>query len=110
MWVQLRKRSGPVVLGAAVVVVWLGLAACGGTPAAPPAPQAPAGSVTSDAWTALSQNPRFAQATPDDTQAPAGPKVMSPAEARSAAPFVFGMPAWAPAGFQLQAQADVIAP
>ena len=42
--------------------------------------------------------------------APAGPKLMSPAEAQSAAPFVYGVPAWAPPGFQFQPQVEVIAP
>ena len=106
--------SGMVLIGA---VVALAVAACGGAPAAP----APAGHVLSssdtdnangdDAYSALSQSSRLAapDATPAPAVAPEGPKLMSPAEAQSAAPFAYGVPAWAPPGFQLQPQVEVIA-
>jgi hypothetical protein len=35
---------------------------------------------------------------------------MSPAEAQAAAPFAYGVPAWAPPGFDLQPQVELIAP
>jgi hypothetical protein len=108
------------VLGIIGAAVWLGLAACGGivvppAPQVPQAPQAPnapdtSGVDTSGAWEALSQNSRLAQSSPTGAGAPAAPESMSPDEARLAAPFAFGVPAWTPPGFQLQAQAEVIVP
>ena len=108
--------SGMVLIGA---VVALAVAACGGAPSAPD--PAPAGHVLSssdtgnansdDAYSALSQSSRLAapDATTAPASAPAGPRLMSPAEAHAAAPFAYGVPAWAPAGFQLQPQVEVIA-
>jgi hypothetical protein len=110
MLCQSRRQNWVAVLSVVSAMAWLGLAACGGAPAAPLAPQAPGAPATSDLWTVLSQNPRLAQSTPGDTPAPAGPKLMSPGQARSATAFAFGVPAWAPPGFQLQAQAEVISP
>ena len=118
-WKRMGWRPALIIIGAAL---WLGLAACGGT-LAPPAPQvlqAPntpdasgadtSGADTSGAWEALSQNSRLAQLAPADAGLPAAPVSMSPDEARLAVPFAFGVPAWTPSGFQLQAQAEVIVP
>src|SRR5436309_468759 len=79
-------------------------------PGAPQSPQVVPASATASnldndaALSALSQSSRLAQS------APVAPQTMSPAAAHSAAPFAFGVPAWAPPGFQLQPQAEVIVP
>ncbi len=92
------------------VACCLGLAACSTPAAAPPAPQAASTVDLNQAWDVLSQSSRLAQLTPEAPLAAAGPKIMSPDEARAAAPFAFGLPAWVPPGFELQPQAEVIAP
>jgi len=107
---QQRRLNWSAVLGLVGAMAWLGLAGCAGKPPAPAVPQAASSPDISQAWTVLSQNPRFAQTSPTNSPAPAGPQSMSPAEARLAAPFVFGLPGWVPPGFELQDQAEVIAP
>jgi hypothetical protein len=88
----------------------LSLAACGGEAA--PAPRAPSTPIEGDGLSALNQSISIDQVIERQTSAgpagPAGPRVLSPDEARSAVPFAFGVPAWVPAGFALQDQAEVI--
>src|SRR5262245_14425794 len=120
-WFMWRQRTGFMWLGVMSAVAALLVAACGGSPSGPSAPPAPHGlssdagaasANSDDAWTVLSQSKRVA--TPDSasepTVAPSGPALMSPDQARSAAPFAYSVPAWAPPGFQLQPQVEVIAP
>jgi hypothetical protein len=110
-WKWIVWRPALSIIGPALC---LGLAACGGTLAAP-APQVPralnapdaSGVDASGAWEALS---RSAQSAPADAGAPAAPESMSLDEARLAVPFAFGAPAWTPPGFQLQSQTEVIVP
>ena len=102
---------------ASISVVVVFVAACGGSPSGPAAPPAPHGlsseagdANTDNAWAVLSQSSRVATPVASTPAAPAAPEVMSPAEAQAAAPFAFGVPAWAPPGFELQPQAELIAP
>jgi hypothetical protein len=105
-----RRMTWRPVLGIAGAALCLGLAACSGGGAAP-APGAPSTPVNSSGWVTLNQDISVEQLPPlSPTTEPIAPKVMSPDEARSTAPFAFGVPAWVPAGFQLQAQAEVISP
>ena len=113
-WKWMSWRPALSLIGAAL---WLGLAACGG-PLAAPAPPVPrvlnapdaSGVDANGAWEALSQNSRLAQSASADAGAPAAPESLSLDAARLAVPFAFGLPAWTPPGFQLQALADVIVP
>lgn len=118
-----RTRLGWWVgMGLVGAVVALVVAACGGGLSAPAAPPGPAVRVLSssdsgnansdDIWTVLNHSSRVAapEATTAAAVAPAGPQLMSPAEAQAAAPFAYAVPAWAPTGFQLQPQAEVITP
>jgi len=105
------------VVGTALLLA-LSAGACGGAPSATALPPGPAARVLTstdgsspninDAWSVLSQSSRVAGA--DATDEPAGPQVMSPAQAQAAAPFQYAVPAWAPTGFVLQPEAEVLAP
>jgi hypothetical protein len=102
----------------------LSAGACSAAPSATAAPPGPAARVLSstdggspninDAWSVLSQSSRVAASDTSDgadaTDEPAGPQVMSPAAAQAAAPFQYAVPAWAPTGFALQPEVEVLAP
>jgi hypothetical protein len=90
-------RVGVCGLGAALLTT---VAACG--TAARPAP-------TID-WIVLNQNISIDQLPQAGaTATPALPVAMSQAEARTAVPFAFGVPGWAPPGFALRDQVEVAA-
>ena len=85
------------LLRAAGAAAWLLAAACGAAP-------------QQVNWVTLDKNIPIDQLHVAPTSVPpAAPVAMSQAEARAALPFDFGVPAWAPDGFQLQDSAAVVA-